>query len=252
MKKFTQRQQKTLERIAAKTPSILPFAGDTPALRAERLASVLAPDWSGFSTFCTTYFPHIFTLPWAPDHRTMFEHVQDLTGVIAITGFRGLGKTVLMGVAYSLWALARGETYIIHTAADSELADERTRFLHHELSQNRRLLSDFPSSPATSTPGFGLKTDDVRARGVTQGHRGTFNPLNGKRPGLIICDDIDQSANIGSQRVGRNKLTKIIEEIAGALDPQARGRVLWLGNLVHPNYAICQFRELVLDEIRRD
>jgi len=255
MKNFTQKQHKNLERIAAKTTTILPFAGDTPARRAERLASVLTPDWSGFSSFCTTYLPHIFDLPWAPDHQVMFEATRACTGVIAITGFRGFGKTVIMAVAYSLWELARGETYIIHTAADSELADERTRFLHHELSQNRRLLSDFPELRPrdVDTQDFFLKNKArVRARGITQGHRGTFNPLNGKRPGLIVCDDIDQSANIGSDRVGRQKMTKIIEEIAGALDPQTPGRVIWLGNLVHPNYAICQFQELIIGDIRRD
>lgn len=255
MKKFNQRQAKTLERIAAKTAQILPFAQDTPALRADRLAQALAPTWPGFSYFCSTYFPHIFTLPWAPDHQLMFERAHSATGVIAITGFRGLGKTVLMAIAYSIWAIARGERYVIHTASDAELANERTLFTHHELRANKRLLADFPELRPLDddTLDFYLANKTrVRARGIKQSHRGTINPRTARRPGLIVCDDIDQEINMGNQRIGRQKLTKIIEELAGALDPGKPGRVLWLGNLVHPNYAICQFQAAIIAEIQRD
>lgn len=255
MPKFTQRQNKALERIAAKTASILPFASDTPARREARISRATSRSWDGFSYFCEIYFPHIFTLGWCPAHRRMFEEVEAARGVIAVTGFRGLGKTVLLAVAYSIWQIVLGERYVIHTAADADLANERTLFTHHELNNNRRLLADFPFLKPLDddTLDFFLKNRTrVRARGIKQSHRGTINPRTAKRPGLIICDDIDQEINQGNPRIGRQKLDKIVQELAGALDPARPGRVVWLGNLVHPNYAISLFLALISSDIQRD
>jgi hypothetical protein len=33
-------------------------------------------------------------------------------------------------------------------------------------------------------------------------------------------------------------MEKITQELAGALSPEGNGKIVWLGNLVHPNYAI--------------
>lgn len=255
MPKFTARHNKALAAIAAKTAGILPFASDTPDAKSARIKKALGDGWPSFSYFCLTYFPHIFTLGWCPAHQSMFEEVERSTGVIAVTGFRGLGKTVLLAIAYSIWKILRGERYVIHTAADAELAGERTLFTFHELSANRRLLADFPHlKPADldHLDFFLANSTRVRARGIKQSHRGTINPRTARRPGLIICDDIDQEVNMGNQRIGRQKMTKITEELFGALDPAVPGRVIWLGNLVHPNYAICQFQKLIISEIQRD
>lgn len=255
MPKFTARHNKALALIAAKTAGILPFTGDTPDLKSARLKRATTPSWDGFSYFCLTYFPHIFTLGWCPAHRRMFEEVEAATGVIAVTGFRGLGKTVLLAIAYSVWKVILGERYVIHTAADAELAGERTLFTHHELTENKRLLLDFPQLKPTELDHldfFLANHTRVRARGIKQSHRGTINPRTARRPGLIICDDIDQEVNMGNQRIGRQKMNKITEELFGALDPAIPGRVIWLGNLVHPNYAICQFQKLIISDIQRD
>jgi len=255
MKPFTQKQSKRLDLIAAKTPALLPFAADTPALKAERIRRATTPDWSGFSYFCSTYFPHIFTLPWAPAHPVMFRETEATHGVIAITGFRTLGKTVLMGVCYGIWKIILGERYLIHTAADESLASLRTMFTHHQLTHNRRILADFPELRPLDedVKFFFLKNNTlIHARGIKQPHRGAINPKNARRPGLIICDDIDQEANIGNQTIGKRKLEKITQEIAGCLDPSSHGRVIWLGNLVHPNFAIVQFQKLIIDDIRAD
>jgi hypothetical protein len=104
-----------------------------------------------FSFFCRSYFPHVFGLPFCSAHETMFQEVDENNGITAITGFRGLGKTVLMGVVYPIWCIIRGESYVIHTAADIDLAEERTAFTLHELQNNRRLLTDFPELTPVDT-----------------------------------------------------------------------------------------------------
>ena len=92
----------------------------------------------------------------------------------------------------------------------------------------------------------------IRARGVKQSFRGSINPRTSTRPGLIVCDDIDKEENVGNQTIGRRRMDKIVQEIGGALDPSGTGKVIWLGNLVHPNYAICQFMESIVEEIKSD
>lgn len=255
MAKFIQRQQKELREIAAKTPQVRPFAQDTPRDKEERIRRSTGEGWNAFEYFCKTYFPHVFTKPFAGQHREMFEETEAFTGVIGITGFRGLGKTVLMGVVYPLWKIVKGCQYVIHTAADTDLACERTAFTLNELRENRRLLMDWPELEVIEgeKENFYLKNRcRIRARSIKQSHRGTFNDKNMKRPGIIVCDDIDKEENVGSQTIGRRKLDKITQELAGALDPAEPGKVIWLGNLVHPNYGICQFMELIKGEIRAD
>ena len=254
-KKFTQRQSKALVELAAKTPHILPFAGDTPRDKEVRIRKSAGEGWDAFEYFCKTYFPHVFSKEFAGAHREMFEETEAWTGVIGITGFRGLGKTVLIGVVYPIWKIAKGCLYVIHTAADMDLARERTGFTYHELKENRRLMSDWPELEIVEgeKDDFYLKSRArIRARSIKQSQRGTFNIKNMKRPGLIVCDDIDKEENMGSQDIGRRKLDKITQELAGALDPDEPGKVIWLGNLVHPNYAICQYMQRVIDEIKAD
>ncbi len=253
--KFIQRQNKALQEIAAKTPHVIPFSADTFQAKALRVERVESDGWQAFSYFCETYFPHIFTKPFGTMHQEMFEKTDALCGVTAITGFRGLGKTVLMGVVYPLWKIIKGERYVIHTAADIDLAVERSAFTLHELQNNRRLISDFPFLEPfdTEKEDFYLKNRSrIRARSIKQSHRGTINPKTAKRPGLIVCDDIDKEENMGSRTIGKRKLDKITQELAGALDPSEPGKVIWLGNLVHPNYAICQFETLIKNELKAD
>lgn len=189
--KFIQRQNKALQEIAAKTPHVIPFSGDSPAAKDSRISLASSDGWPAFSYFCSTYFPHIFTKPFGWMHQEMFEEVEALCGVTAITGFRGLGKTVLMGVVYPIWKIIKGERYVIHTAADNDLAVERSAFTLHELQNNRRLVSDFPElEPVDSEKeDFYLKNRTrIRARSIKQSHRGTINPKTARRPGLIVCD----------------------------------------------------------------
>lgn len=253
MSRFIQRQQRQLAEIAQKTAGVRPFIGERPADREARIAKVSGDGWDAFSEFCIVYFPHIFGLPFCAAHEAMFTETHKAEGVIGITGFRGLGKTVLMGVVYPIWKLAKGCMYVIHAAADLDLALERTGFTFHELRENRRLLHDFGELEIVEgeKDDFYLKSRArVRARSIRQSFRGTFNQKNFKRPGLIVCDDIDKEENSGSQTIGRRKLNKILQELGGALDPAEPGAVIWLGNLIHPNYAICQFEALIIGEIK--
>lgn len=138
--RITQKDLKHFADIASKTASVLPFEKDTQSIKKQRIKKATGQSWQSFSYFCQIYFPHIFKLDFCDAHKDMFETVEDNNGVITITGFRGLGKTVLMGVIYPIWKIIHSERYIIHTASDSKLAVERTAFTFNELQNNKRLI----------------------------------------------------------------------------------------------------------------
>jgi len=251
---FTKIQKKQLYELAAKTPTIMPFVDDTPEKRRKRIKKVKGNSWLAYSYFAKTYFPHIITKKFAEAHREMFETTNNnINGLTAITGFRGLGKTILMGPIYEIWKLVKGEDYIVNIAADEDLAEERNMFIYNELRNNKRLLHDFAELEIFEgvEKDFYLKNKArIRARSIKQTVRGTINPKTGKRPGIIDCDDIDKEDNIGNYTIGKRKMDKILSEYLGALDPAKEGHIIWKGNITHPNFAISQLEDVLIDEIK--
>jgi predicted phage terminase large subunit-like protein len=183
----------------------------------------------------------------------MFRVVDRSKGVIGITGFRGLGKSAIFGFIYPIWKIINGERYVICCSANIEQSAEKTDFIRYELKNNKRLLHDFPELDIQDSDDniFFLKNNaKIRAVSIKQTIRGTINSRVSRRPGLIVCDDIDEETNIGNIDIGKRKKEKILHEIKGSLDPQVSGKVLWLGNLTHPNFAICQLKEQIVAEMR--
>jgi len=255
MVKFSKLDYKRLEEIASRVATCDPYADDTPEKQRARLKRVAGDGWDSFNFFATTYFPHIVGLPFARCHRLMFKVVEASSGVTGITGFRGLGKSAIFGYIYPVWRIVRGERYVIFGAANIEQSKEKADFIVYEFENNARLIADFPFLKIKDSDGevyYLVNNTKIRAVSIKQTIRGTINARTGKRPGLIILDDIDEETNVGNMGIGKRKLEKITQEVRGALNPSGDGKVLWLGNLTHPNFAICQFKKLIEGEMGSD
>lgn len=253
MGKFTKAQIKTLDEIAARTPTVPVFENDSPQKKLERLERSKEDSWDGFKFTAETYFPHICTKPFAAAHKEMFNlilaHPRALT---ALTGTRALAKTTLTAIIFVIWKFMQGWQFNVQVAGDIDLSEARAAFIHNELANNVRLLHDYPKlAPAGADPSnFHLKNKAlVMARSIMMGIHGLINPRTAKRPDLIIMDDIDDEKNQGNATIGKKKLDKITGSVTGSVNPDLKKEsyVIWLGNLNHPNYAICQFeREMEL------
>ena len=256
MARFTKLLYKRLAELACLELSTPPFINDNPEKSSARIAKVKSSGWGAFSFFAKKYFPKVVILPFSEDHKKAFEYVENnKNGLTGVTGYRGLAKTTIFGGIYPIWKIINGVSYVINTAADEDLALERGSYIYYELHNNERLKRDFPELEVvegTESSFFLRNKTWVRCRSISQTHKGTRNPRTAKRPQLIICDDIDKLENVGNKSIGKRKLDKIIGEIMGALDPMTDGRVIWLGNLTHPNFAICQLEDLLADEILSD
>jgi len=275
MVKFNKDDYKRLEEIASRCEVVQPFVDDNLEKQAKRIRQVLGSrfevqgnkpnepqtsnhepqrSWSSFDFFAKTYFPHVVDLEFCNIHRYMFNIVEKSSGVTGITGFRGLGKSAIFGFIYPIWKIIRGEKYVIYGGATETEANEKADFIKHEFENNRRLLKDFPFLKIKDTDEnvFFLQNDTkIRAVSINQKIRGTMNTRNAKRPGLIVLDDIDDETNVGNMTVGKRKKDRIAGEIRGSLQA-GYGKVLWLGNLTHPNFAICQFKAQIINEIKEN
>lgn len=255
MVKFTKTDYKRLEEIAGRQAVTKPFENDNPEKKQARCRKVRKAGWSAFEFFAKQYFPHVVNLDFCTAHRYMFNVIEGHRGVIGVTGFRGLGKTAVFGFIYPLWKIVNGEKYLIYICADITQALEKAGFLRYELENNIRLLNDFPGLKIREEDDdafFLANNTKIRPASIKQSIRGTLNPKTAKRPGLIVLDDIDSETNVGNPLIGKRRKDKITQEIRGTLDPQAKGRAIWLGNLTHPNFAIYQYKAQIIDEIKAD
>lgn len=255
MGRFTKEQLKQLDNTLRRRPSVKPFIGDTPQAKQARKAGVSRRNWAGFSSFCKSYLPHIFTQDFNADHKLMFEETSENEhGITIITGYRGLGKTTLMGIAYSLWMICTEQVqYVIHSAALEPKAVKRSRYIWNELMNNARIRWDYPKmEPVDSNYKSYLLANGsmVESATIDRDIRGDVNPQTGKRPDLIVYDDIDRSSNKGNAKIGRGRRDKIKGDGLGALPPKG-GRIIVLGNETHKNFAISQFSEEMDPENKR-
>jgi hypothetical protein len=256
MYEFTKIQMKRLHEIAAKTPSIRPFEKDTPAAKASRVEKVTDKGWEAFKFFCQTYLPHIVTKPFSRDHSNCFNEIEaNINGITGITGYRGFSKTMLFGPSYTIWKLINGVIYAVCVSADQEISEERTFLIWNELENNVRIKNDFPEMKIIDgkEDDFYLKNKArIRARSIAQFRRGSLNPKTGKRVDLVDVDDIDKDENIGNYTIGKRKLDKVLGAIFGSKNPENDFICTWKGNLTHPNLAICQFEDLLFDEMKAE
>lgn len=100
-----------------------------------------------FKSFCKTYFPSVFALPWSDDHLKVIRKVEDavLRGeLFAMAMPRGSGKTSICERAV-LWAAMSGRhRFIVLIGPTKEHADSSLDNVKSEIENNDLLLEDFP------------------------------------------------------------------------------------------------------------
>lgn len=102
-----------------------------------------------FRLFCETYFRHVFTLAWSPDHLKIIGKIERAVlhgGLFAHAMPRGSGKTSL-AMAAAIWAALYGHRkYVCLVAASSERAKSLLHAIQLWLETNDLLLEDFPEA----------------------------------------------------------------------------------------------------------
>ena len=155
----------------------------------------------------------------------------------AVAAPRGHAKTTALTTDYILAeVLFRSEEYVILVSSNEEMAIELLSDITRELSDNEELIEDFQIKGFLTS----AKTDVVVeckdghqfriiARGSGQKMRG--RKWRGKRPGLIVCDDLEDDEQVENIE-RRNKFRRWFYR---ALKPALRkgGRLRIHGTILH-------------------
>jgi hypothetical protein len=172
-----------------------------------------------FRSFCESYFPRTFHLPWSADHLKVISKIETSVlqgGLFAMAMPRGSGKTSLCETA-CLWALVYGHReFVALIGSDEEHAADMLDSIKSELENNDLLEEDFSN---VCGPIRALEGIHQRAAGqLYQGNR-THIGWTSKE---IVLPSIDGSPASG----GIIKVAGITGRIRGMKHKRADGKTV--------------------------
>ena len=199
--------------------------------------------------FAATYLESGFDDPKpTPDfHRQVWElYCSDAEKCLAIAP-RGHAKSSAFTHTYGLAAVClRLESYVILVSTNEELAIEHLGDMTRELSENEDLIKDFKISKFVTLSKTEIVVEftdgeqfRILARGSGQKIRG--RKWRGRRPGLILCDDLEDDEQCES----RDRREKFRRWFYRAVLPSLRrgGLIRVHGTILHPDSLLARLRK---------
>ena len=199
--------------------------------------------------FCLTYLRSGFDdpKPTPQFHREGWEMYCSAAEKACIVAPRGHAKSSAFTHVFSLaTVLFRVETYVILISTNEELAIEHLGDITRELSENETLIRDFKIAKfatLSKTEIIVEFTDGeqfrILARGSGQKLRG--RKWRGKRPGLIVCDDLEDDEQVENKE-RRDKFRRWFNR---AVIPALRrgGKVRVHGTILHEDSLLNRLRK---------
>ena len=253
------------DRAKARSAAITLAGQDIAPLPAVRDLARRARADRDFRFFCETYFPHVFTLPWSPDHLRVIQKIEAavyLRSTFAVAMPRGSGKTSLCLAAVQ-WAILTGRhPFVYLIAATNEAAVGLLDSIKSHLGGNALLLEDYPEAVypirmlegesrrctgqryygvptriewaaeeivLPTVPGSPSSAAIIRVSGLTGHIRGAlYVRADGTqvRPSLAICDDPQTDQSARSPLQTAERLSIISGAIAGLAGPGQRTGII--------------------------
>ena len=165
--------------------------------------------------FAEVYLFHNCSAPWSMMHRQIFSKLLRITrnrkARVAIAAPRGHAKSTIVTLVYVLWCvLYQKEKMILIASNTTSQARTLLKDIKDQLRSNTLLLTDFPEICCEKKP-KPWREDKIQlpngvmicAYGAGQSPRGIRNDKD--RPGLIICDDLENEEQVESEEQ-RDKL----------------------------------------------
>lgn len=201
--------------------------------------------------FFNIYFPHYARYPMAKFQREMLQLVQNPEpSLLCFVAFRGSGKSTLITLSYSLWAILgiQQKKFLLIICQTQAQARQQMANLREELEHNDALKSDmgpFREEPGGEWSSGSLVFRNTGARimiaSVEQSTRGIRHKQY--RPDLIILDDIEDYASTRT-RDGREKVFEwFTREIVPLGDLSTR--IVIVANFLHEDSLISRLRKLL-------
>jgi len=184
-----------------------------------------------FFYFAKEYLPHIFTKPFAKYQIEIINYLMNnKIKRIAIAAPRQHGKTSLVFIGYVLYSiLFKKHNYIVVLSSSEEQAKEQLENIKLELENNEKILEDFEFKEKYFSSNK-IVIDDVYiiSRGAGSSLRGLLR--RGKRPDLIIVDDIEKEIHSESLTM-RKKLKNFFYRVVMNLGKDSK--IFVIGTILH-------------------
>lgn len=208
-----------------------------------------------FLFFRKFYFPLHNKTEDAPFHREVSNILQEMSfnkrgTKFALAAPRGSAKSTLVNTQYAIYCICYHiEPYIIIASSTSDQAEEHLSHIKTELTQNERLIRDFPDVCETGRkpgPPRWKQNEIITRNDVKLTALGSGQQIRGRRhkqfrPSLIILDDIEgneEAKNQESYYKLYDWLTKAI--LKSGYDGT---NVIFLGTIHHYNSLLAQFTD---------
>lgn len=206
--------------------------------RRERVARSQAD----YAFFKRTYFPHYCTQPNSLLHDYLDERLPAIADSAAgchevIAAPRGEAKSTNVGLIFLIWCLVTGRKHFCCLIMDAfEVAATMLEAVKAELEANPRLAMDYPDSTGAGRvwkAGVIVTPDNRKVQAFGAGKRMRGLRHGPYRPGLVICDDLENDENVRSPEQ-RDKLERWLKRTVlqlGAND--ATTDYLVIGTVLH-------------------
>jgi phage terminase large subunit-like protein len=200
--------------------------------------------------FFHVYFSHYVTSPTAQFQKEIFDLTDDASQkLVAITAFRGSGKSTIVNLSFPLWAIL-GKLqvkFVLILGQTQSQARQHLKNLKDEIERNPLLRKDLGpfdekedewNSSSIVLPLLGARitaaSTETSVRGIRHGQH---------RPQLIICDDIEDLQSAKTKE-GRDKTYQWLSgEVIPAGSPQTR--TFLIGNLLHEDCLLKRFERSI-------
>ncbi|TKX29498.1 phage terminase large subunit [Campylobacter estrildidarum] len=199
----------------------------------------------GFKAFVFEYFAH--HINFIKKESSLFrnfiydniEKLEKTSKHLCFKAYRGSAKTTLLVRLWTIYSLlSNKKQYAIIISSTLDIASESIATIKTELEENAKLINDFEIKLGDEWTSeaivfiSGGEYKKIKAFGAGKKIRGT-NYL-GKRPDLIICDDIENDENVES-KTQRDKLYKWFNKAILKLVARTTENYLYLvvGTILH-------------------
>ena len=201
--------------------------------------------------FFHLYFPHYVKYPVAEFQKDIFRITEDQSNKLAcVVAFRGSGKSTLVTLSYSLWAILgiQEKKFVLIICQTQAQAKQQMMNIRRELENNKVLRSDLGPFQeevggewASSSLVFKNTGARIMVASVDQSIRGVRHYEH--RPDLILCDDIED-LNSSKTMEGRNKIFDWFTREVIPLGDMGT-RIILVGNLLHEDSLMMRLRKLI-------
>ncbi len=219
------------QHIAQSTSINISENTEEKAARIKKLESVYV-DWFEY------YFPEYATSSCAWYHTELaWLIIENPVLYLIFEAYRGAAKSVHVTMGIPLWLMFTGQMNFFLLIGENEdkakilLSDSQA-----QLQYNQRIINDYGKQHSHGSWADGDFTTSggkkFMSLGLGQSPRGVRNAA--QRPDYIVCDDLDAKKRCNNDRLIRESVEWIMEDLWGCFDA-GRERFVLANNRIHKN-----------------